>query len=234
MLLVQPRTFAFAQGDVRPANACIPTGSVAQMPPLVIGFDLDMTLIDSRAGVRTAMLALVAETGAPIDADVVVARLGPPLEQELAEWVPADQINPLADRYRELYAELGIEGTLALPGATDALDAVRNAAGRTLVVTAKFEPNAWRCLKYTHLDVDDVVGWRHGPQKGETLIEHGASVYVGDTAPDMEAARIAGAVGIGVPTGPFTGAQLRDAGADVVLASLLDFPSWFRDVHPSS
>ncbi len=83
---------------------------------LVIGFDLDMTLIDSRAGVHAAMRALVAETGAPIDPDVVVARLGPPLERELAEWVPADQIDPLADRYRELYAEVGIEGTVALPG----------------------------------------------------------------------------------------------------------------------
>jgi phosphoglycolate phosphatase len=199
------------------------------MPPLVIGFDLDMTLIDSRAGVRTAMLALVAETGAPIDADVVVARLGPPLEQELAEWVPADQIDSLADRYRELYAELGIDGTLALPGAAAALETVRSASGRTLVVTAKFEPNAWLCLEHTNLVVDDVVGWRHGPQKGETLIERGASVYVGDTPPDMEAARGAGAVGIGVPTGPFTSAQLRDAGADLVLESLLDFPEWFGD-----
>ncbi len=196
------------------------------MPPLVIGFDLDMTLIDSRAGVRTAMLALVAETGAPIDADVVVARLGPPLEQELAEWVPADQIDPLADRYRELYAEVGIEGTVALPGAATALESVHRASGRTLVVTAKFEPNAWLCLEQTNLAVDDVVGWRHGPQKGETLLEHGASVYVGDTPPDMEAARIAGAVGVAVPTGPFTGEQLRDAGANIVLESLLEFPTW--------
>ena len=85
--------------------------------PLVIGFDLDMTLIDSRVGVRDAMVALVAETGAPIDPDVVASRLGPPLEQELADWVPADQIDPLADRYRELYAEMGIAGTDALPGA---------------------------------------------------------------------------------------------------------------------
>jgi phosphoglycolate phosphatase-like HAD superfamily hydrolase len=196
------------------------------MPPLVIGFDLDMTLIDSRVGVRAAMVALVAETGAPIDADVVASRLGPPLEQELAEWVPADQIDPLADRYREIYAEIGIAGTHALPGAAASLDAVRRVSGRTLVVTAKFEANAWLCLEQTNLVVDDVVGWRHGPQKGETLLEHGASVYVGDTPPDMDAARIAGAIGVAVPTGPFTGAQLRAAGADVVLDSLIEFPTW--------
>src|SRR6476646_6473764 len=109
---------------------------------LVIGFDLDMTLIDSRAGVRTAMAALVAETGAPIDPDVVAERLGPPLEVELAAWVPADRIDALADRYRELYSEVGIPGTLALPGAADALRAVRAIPARALVVTAKYEPNA--------------------------------------------------------------------------------------------
>ena len=197
------------------------------MKPLVIGFDLDMTLIDSRAGVHATMCALVEETGAPIDADVVVARLGPPLEQELAAWVPQHQIDPLADRYRQLYAELGIVGTVALPGGAEALEAVRARSGRTLVVTAKYEPNAWRCLEHTRLFVDDVVGWRHGPQKGETLAERGAPVYVGDTPPDMEAARIAGAIAVAVPSGPFTAAELDAAGADIVLESLLEFPEWF-------
>jgi phosphoglycolate phosphatase len=202
--------------------------------PLVVGFDLDMTLIDSRVGVHAAMRALIEETGAPIDADVVIARLGPPLEQELAEWVPADQIDPLADRYRELYAELGLVGLIALPGAHAALDAVRGASGQTLVVTAKYEPNAWRCLQHVDLTVDHVVGWRHGPQKGETLLERGASVYVGDTPPDMVAARLAGAVGVAVPTGPFTAAELTAAGADVLLGSLDEFPDWFGGAIPSS
>ena len=86
------------------------------------------------------------------------SRLGPPLEQEMAEWVPADQVDPLSDRYRELYGELGIEGTFALPGAAEALDAVRDAGGQILVVTAKYEPNAWLCLEHTGLVADIVVG----------------------------------------------------------------------------
>jgi phosphoglycolate phosphatase len=196
------------------------------MAPLVVGFDLDMTLIDSRAGVHATVCALVEETGVFIDADVVVARLGPPLEQELAEWVPAERIDPLADRFRELYKDLGLHGLVALPGAAEALDAVRAASGRALVVTAKFEPNARRCLEHTALAVDHVVGWRHGPQKGETLAEHGAAVYVGDTPPDMHAAHLAGALAVGVPSGPFTAGELAAAGADTVLASLHEFPDW--------
>jgi phosphoglycolate phosphatase len=199
------------------------------MPPLVVGFDLDMTLIDSRPGIHTTFRALAAESGHHFDADVIVARLGPPLEVEMANWVPADLVDPLSDRYRELYAELGIiDGALPLPGAAAALAAVAAAGGTSLVVTAKYEPNAWVCLEHTGLPVDAVVGWRHGPQKGETLAEHGAAVYVGDTPPDMDAARLAGAVAVGVPSGPFGPDELSEGGADVVLASLVEFPDWFR------
>jgi phosphoglycolate phosphatase len=198
------------------------------MEPLVVGFDLDMTLIDSRPGIHATLVALVEESGHFIDPDVVVARLGPPVEQEMAQWVAPDQVDPLSNRFRELYAEIGIEGTLALPGAGEALGAVRAIGGRSLVVTAKYEPNAWLCLARTNLVVDDVVGWRHGPQKGETLAEHGASIYVGDTPPDMEAACLAGAAAVGVPSGPFSADDLRAAGADVVLASLLDFPGFLE------
>lgn len=196
------------------------------MAPLVIGFDLDMTLVDSRPGIHATVVALVKETGYVIDPDVVVSRLGPPLETEMAEWVPADQVDPLSDRFRELYSEFGIEGTSALPGAAQALDAVRDAGGQILVVTAKYEPNAWKCLAHTGLVVDVVVGWRHGPQKGETLAAHRAAAYVGDTPPDMDAAHLANAVALAVPSGPFTAGELRAAGADVVLETLLEFPDW--------
>ena len=41
---------------------------------LTVGFDLDMTLVDSRPGIRASMDALAQETGVPIDVDVVIAR----------------------------------------------------------------------------------------------------------------------------------------------------------------
>ena len=51
--------------------------------PAAVGFDLDMTLIDSRPGIRAAYQALTAETGVLVDADLAVSRLGPPLRAEL-------------------------------------------------------------------------------------------------------------------------------------------------------
>ena len=100
------------------------------MEPLVVGFDLDMTLIDSRPGVHASFVALIAETGVFIDPDVVVARLGPPLEQEMRALGPRRPGRPTLGPIPRAYAEIGIEGTLALPGATEASGSVRAAGGR--------------------------------------------------------------------------------------------------------
>lgn len=196
--------------------------------PLVVGFDLDMTLVDSRPGIAATLAALAAETGTPIDVDVVVGRLGPPLEDEMACWFPLDQVPTVSDRYRELYAGLGVPGTVLLDGAAESVAAVRSAGGRVVVVTAKFEPNAVACLDHVDLTVDLVCGWRHGPDKGVALAEHGAAVYVGDTPTDVAAARDVGVRAVGVATGPHPVEELRAAGADVVLVSLTEFPTWLR------
>jgi phosphoglycolate phosphatase len=44
----------------------------------------------------------------------------------------------------------------------------------------------------------------------------------------MAAAVQAGARAVGVTTGSFTGEDLADAGAEVVLDSLTGFPAWYR------
>jgi phosphoglycolate phosphatase len=199
------------------------------MAPLVVGFDLDMTLIDSRPGIVETLEALAAETGVAIDAQLVVGRLGPTLEAEMANWYPAEHIATASDRYREIYAELGVPGCSLLPGAAAAVAAVAGAGGRSVVITAKYEPSARKCLAHVGLDVDAVVGWRWGPEKAATLIEQGAAAYVGDTPSDITAARTAGVLAIGVPTGPHPADELRAAGADLVLGSLDRFPAWLAE-----
>src|SRR5262249_3062968 len=115
---------------------------------LVVGFDLDMTLLDPRAGVRASLDALAAETGVPIDADVVLARLGPKLEHELAQWFPTADVPAMANRYRELYWDACVDGgSKAMPGAHETIAAVRAQSGSVLIVTAKSERHARRCLE---------------------------------------------------------------------------------------
>jgi uncharacterized protein len=194
--------------------------------PLVVGFDLDMTLADPRPGVIATFRAVTAETGVVIDGELAASRLGPPLEVELANWARADRIDELADLYRAHFATVGIDGTSLLPGAVEAFAAVRREGGGVLVVTAKNEANARITLERLGLQADDVVGWRWGAGKGDALLERGASVYVGDHTADMLAATTAAATSVAVPTGHDSEAALREAGADVVLRDLTEFPDW--------
>ncbi|MER6912503.1 haloacid dehalogenase-like hydrolase [Streptomyces sp. NPDC000594] len=212
-----------------PAPAPVPSAPAdPDAPVITVGFDLDMTLIDSRPGIHAAFRALTEETGVWVDADLAVSRLGPPLEQELAHWFPGDQIQAMGDRYRALYPAYAIEPSTALPGAREAVAAVRAAGGRAIVVTAKYEPNARLHLDHLGIAPDAVVGGLWAEGKAEALRAYGAGVYVGDHLGDIRGAHTAGARSVVVPTGPCTAAELREAGADTVLADLTEFPGWLR------
>src|SRR5690348_2565016 len=147
----------------------------------IVGFDLDLTLLDSRPGIVKSLDALSAETGVPIDADVVIGRLGAKLEVELAEWFPADDVAAAADLYRKHYYEYCVDGgTLLLPGASESIDAVRALNGTVLIVTAKSEPLSYRCLAEVGVEPDVIAGHVHGEEKRDALVAHNANVYVGD------------------------------------------------------
>jgi phosphoglycolate phosphatase len=195
-----------------------------------VGFDLDMTLIDSRRAILVSFAAVAAATDVPIDPEAVDRRLGIKLEDELAYWFPADQIDDAIRVYREHYVRLAGELTTLMPGARESLAAVRAAGARVLVITAKIESSAWLSLDGVGLRPDSLFADAHGPEKAAVLSAEGAAVYVGDTPADMAAALAAGAHPVGVATGSFTGDELRTAGAATVLDSLAGFPGVYRAI----
>jgi phosphoglycolate phosphatase len=195
---------------------------------LVVGFDLDMTLVDSRPGIAATFHQLVALTGVVIDVDLVVARLGPPLEQELAHWYPLDEVPAAAARYRAMYPDHAITPSPALPGAAEAFAAVRAAGGRILVVTAKKAELAELHLRHLDLVPDEVHGLAWADGKADALRVAGAVVYVGDHVADMAAARAADVCAVGVTTGPCSADELVGAGADFVLDDLRGLPPMVR------
>jgi phosphoglycolate phosphatase len=199
-----------------------------------VGFDLDMTLIDSRRAILVSFAAVAAATGVPIDTEAVDRRLGIKLEDELAYWFPADRIDDAIRVYREHYVRLAGELTTVMPGAHESLAAVRAAGARVLVVTAKIESSAWLSLDGVGLRPDSLFADAHGPEKAAVLSAEGAAVYVGDTPADMAAALAAGAHPVGVATGSFTGDELRAAGAATVLDSLAGFPGFYRTISTAS
>ncbi|MCW2943962.1 MAG: Haloacid dehalogenase domain protein hydrolase [Actinoallomurus sp.] len=202
---------------------------------IAIGFDLDMTLADTREGIAAAFDRLSAETGVPIDSAAVVSRLGPPLETELAHWFPAEDVPAVAARYREFYGEVAVPATVPMPGAAAAVDAVRARGGRVVVVTAKNQRDAEATVRFLGLNVDHVVGALYGAAKGRAIGEHRATVYTGDHVADVDAARAAGARSVGVATGPFDSEALLAYGADIVLPDLRVFPETLTElINPGS
>ncbi|MEU8296305.1 HAD hydrolase-like protein [Micromonospora sp. NPDC048909] len=195
------------------------------MLPLTVGFDLDMTLVDSRPGIAAAFRALTAQTGVPVDADAAVSRLGPPLRTEIARWFPPEQVESAVRLYRELYPAYAITPTVPLPGAREAIEAVRARGGRVLVVTSKLGRLARLHLEHLGLVVDELAGDLFAEEKATALRQHGATHYVGDHVADMVAAAAAGVPGIAVATGPCSAEELREAGAEVVLDDLTGFPA---------
>jgi len=202
--------------------------------PLTVGFDLDLTLADTRQGIGDVYRALSARTGVPIDVDEVLTRLGVPLEHELAHWFPAERVPEMAARYRALYGDIAVPASALMPGAIEAVEAVRSAGGRAIVVTAKNQRHADATVERLGLPLDAVVGGLFGAGKAAALREHGARIYVGDHIADLDAARAAAALGVAVATGPFEAAELRAHGADVVLPDLRAFPEWLAGHRAAS
>src|SRR4051794_5835670 len=196
---------------------------------LVVGFDLDMTLIDTVPGFSSVLTALGAELGVEFPVAEMTTRLGPPLDQLLAPPLAADAVAAAGDRFRALYPDHAIASVPALAGAHEAIAAVRRHGGRVVVVTGKFPANARLHVDHLALDVDHVEGWVWGVGKADALRREGASIYVGDHVHDVEGALAADALSVSVLTGGCTRAELEAAGTHVVLESLGEFPAWLEE-----
>lgn len=200
---------------------------------LCVGFDLDMTLIDPRPGMVDVIEALGVDAGIKLDAEGFAEALGPPLHLALrAAGAPEDRIAELVPRFRALYPEFVIPRTVAMPGAGEAIAAVRDAGGKVIVITGKYRKNAVLHIDELGFAVDAVIGELWSEAKAAALMEHQATVYVGDHLGDMRGAQAAGATAVGVTSGPCSRQELLDAGADIVLPSLTGFPAWLAGLHP--
>ena len=169
-----------------------------------------MTLVDSSAGIAaTLRQALTDVLGVPPDVTDAQIRpwIGLPLEDTVAGLVPGADPRAVADRYREIYAGIGVPLTYLLPGVREAFAAIRAAGGRVLAGLREGRgrrPRGARDLGMAAGDLapDLAVGGLFAAAKGHRLRAEGAHVYVGDHPADVEAAHVAGATSVVVATGP--------------------------------
>ena len=196
--------------------------------PLTVGFDLDLTLVDSHERIISAYIRALRDLGVEVSSEDLVPHLGIPLTHTAAAVAPAVDADALVLRYRHYYDEPDAPRTQPLPGAAAALRCVRAAGGRTVVVSAKFTPAVHNALAEAGLTelVDVVYGELFAKDKATALITEGASIYVGDHTGDMAAAHAANAYAVGVATGANDEAALLAAGAAVTFSNLDAFAAW--------
>ena len=201
-----------------------------QPPGSVIGFDLDMTLVDSADAIVDSIAHTCRVYGVEIDEAEVRAGVGLPLDRVFPDYIPDVPYPEALAIYRARYLSHGLAMQVVLPGAREALEAVTGDGCAILVVSAKKDTHVRAVLDEVGLDhlVRDVVGERFAETKSDALREAGATVYVGDHVGDVVGARGAGAVAVAVATGPTSREDLERAGADVVLDDLTGFVAWWR------
>jgi phosphoglycolate phosphatase-like HAD superfamily hydrolase len=193
----------------------------------MIGFDLDMTLVDSRDGITFTTEKVLAELGVQVPSEEIFNTIGLPLWDSFPKWIAPGQVDAAVVRYRELYKTVGVPITTVLPGARESLDAIHAAGGSTMVVSAKLEAAVLKIVTLLDLPIDVVRGDLFAAGKATALLEENAVIYVGDHPADVIGARAAGAISVAVVTGPASYEDLRAEGAEVILNDLLEFPAWF-------
>jgi phosphoglycolate phosphatase len=201
-------------------------------------FDLDGTLADSQEGIlRSFHLTLVDEGIAATDEELRHL-IGPPLEESFARLgIAPSRLAPVVERYRAYYDQVGVNAAVPYDGGVEVVRRLRDGDVRLAVATAKRVDFARRMLaRFDIADCFDVIEGVSGDDRIRTkndvvdavrraLGESGVTWMVGDRRQDVEAARHASWVPVGVLWGYGTRDELLEAGAALVI----DAPSQLVD-----
>jgi len=212
-------------------------------PPRLVVFDWDGTLMDSIGTIVECTLAACSTVPglAPPAAETVRQSIGLGLLETMNRFFP-DGDRPLfeevAGAYRRLWRADFKERVALLPGAEDAVRALRGAGYQLGVATAKGRVGLERELVLTGLgDLFDATRTvDEAPSKpapgmllqifDELGLAAAESLMVGDTLWDLEMARAAGCAGVGVLTGGHSREQLVQADPLTCLGSVAELPAW--------
>lgn len=188
-----------------------------------IGFDLDLTLADTRQAMAVSAAAISQKHSLNIEVDEFMRNIGLSMRDHLAPWVPEGKIDDLIPEFRTIFLTEGLKQLIPLPGAQAALDSVRRHGGRSIIITSRLPHVAQAMLENCELHPDMVIGGLTGAEKASAITSENVRAYVGDHVLDMRGAKLAGCTAVGVLTGYQTEHDLREAGADFILAGLVHF-----------
>jgi len=198
-------------------------------------FDLDGTLTDPAPGITACIRHAAAALGASVAGDLT-RFIGPSLRESFREILATDdaeRVEAALRLYRERFSRVGLFENAVYPGVTEVLREARARRFRLLVVTSKPQVYADRIVD--HFGLREHFAAVYGPElSGERsdkaeLLEHvlrseriapSQACMVGDREHDVRGAKANAMPAIGVCWGYGTPAELRAAGADVVVDSI--------------
>ncbi len=227
-------------------------------PLSAVLFDLDGTLLDTVADIALALNRVMIEYGAkPLEENevrrmigrgspILIERAAAASGRALDEATHAAMIERFFHHYGALQ-EFGEYAAQPYPGAAEALRALHAAGLRTGIVTNKQQRFATGLLKRLGLsgDVDLVVGGdtceRRKPDPQPLLfaceslrVPPSATLMVGDSSTDVQAARAAGLPVVCVPYGYNEGRDPRSLECDALIDTLAELPALLLPVpHPA-
>lgn len=212
-------------------------------------FDCDGTLVDSGHSIVACMQAACTrhDLKEP-EPDAIRRMVGLPLEEAVSRLFPEldhDTVWSVREGYREVFMGLRERGEVHEPlydGALEVIDQLDQAGWLLGVATGKAMVGLVNTLgghdlesRFVTLQTADKAMGKPNPEMlfnamNETGVEAHATVMIGDTTYDMEMARNAGTLAVGVSWGYHPVSELTDAGAHVVVHSYGDLPAAIDDL----
>ncbi len=201
--------------------------------------DLDGTITNPKEGItKSVQYALRAMNIYIDDLDSLTKHIGPPLRDGFMEYYGFDEekAERTVLKYREYYIEKGIYENKVYDGMERLLTRLKQAGKYLIVATSKPEELAVKVLENFHLEhyFDDICGAtfdnkreskdaviRYAIEKNSITDSDGV-VMVGDRKYDILGAKATGIASIGVLYGFGSEEELKEAGADHIVATVDD------------
>ena len=195
-------------------------------------FDLDGTLIDTTHEIQYIFNQLLESYSLPKRSlDFFKKNIGNGVEDLLQKSLPGDyseDISPMLEEVKEIYAENLNKKSRPFEGITEILDLLNENGIQIGIITNKMHHLAIRCVDTffpSHPIITIGAGYLY-PRKpspdsalvlaGEFKTKPSEMLFIGDSSVDIKTAKNAGMVPIGVEWGNGATKELLDAGAQEV------------------
>lgn len=201
-------------------------------------FDLDGTILDTNDLIIESFIqSLQHVVPAPFGREHIIPSMGQPLAAQIQLFTGLEEVSHLIAAYREINLLLHDDYVKPFPGVQEVLARLHAHGIQIGIVTTKMRLTTERGLRYAGLydyimprgivTLDDVMNPKPHPEPVRMAVEAlgadpAATLMVGDSVVDIEAAEAAGVASVGVAWSLKGEEKLRGSGARHIIHDMRD------------